>query len=114
MNLITLFVVKMVGALSLQFIKAPHYVDFTHNEAGYTVIFHSGARPALTQVSTKKNDKVHTTLTLTVPVNGGLKDVFGCGFGDDDAAAAAAGGAIRNALKAYEESQTLEQKPAVL
>lgn len=110
---IKLIVVKMVGALALQFTKAPHYVEHTFEGEGVTVNLNSSQVATIDSVCEKRDKKCHLIINIGVPVNGGINAVFGAPFKSDEQAKFA-GKAIRAAIKDYEESTAAEVKPSVL
>lgn len=103
-------IVAMVGVIALQFTKAPHWVEYTYAAEGYKVRFISSDAPSFTSVTTTEEKKKVTMITIGVPKNGGLLDLFG----DQIPNPKEVGGVIKEAVAAYNTSQLEETKPEII
>lgn len=114
--MIKIIIAKFVKALSLQFTQAPHYVEYTHEEDGHTVNLRTGCSPQLDvcrSIAKVEKAKAKLSITLFVPNNGGLRDVFGVET-SGDAESKQIAGLIRGAIAAAEEVSNADPKVETL
>ena len=101
-------------ALALQFASAPHWVDFKYEDGGNVVHLTTvNGPPSIGTVKSTKDKKDVFAVTVGVPSNGGINDVFGIPL-DSDKDTEAVGRLVRAAVTAYNEQAGKVKEPQII